>query len=90
LRYDLRVKADDVASTIIPGALTAGQAGSGKNQTLPSQENQGARPGEVSAGAGALPGKKDEAGVAVPPDVRGQSCLIECMYPSWQTGRNFP
>lgn len=48
------------SSTTVPGV------------SLPSQENQGARPGEVTGGVGALPGRLGEAGVAVPPEVRGR------------------
>ena len=49
-----------------------------QEQTLPSQENQGMRPGEVSMGVGALPGKSTEAGVAVLPDERGTLILLLC------------
>jgi len=41
-------------------------------QSLPSQENQGLRPGEVSMGVGALPGKSTEAGVADLRDEKGE------------------
>lgn len=41
-------------------------------QSLPSQENQGMPPGEVSMGVGALPGKSTEAGVADLWDEKGE------------------
>lgn len=34
--------------------------------------NQNLLPGEVSAGVGDLPGPPTEAGVAIPPDVKGE------------------
>lgn len=47
------------------------------------QPNQSLFPGEVSGGAGDLPGSSSEAAVAVPPDVKGESASrVISMYQS--------
>jgi hypothetical protein len=43
--------------------------------SLPSEEHAGALPGEHSSGAGALPGKNTESGVAVLPDEKSEQSL---------------
>jgi hypothetical protein len=60
----------DVSSGSAPSF--SGATASGKT-SLPSQEQNGAQPGEETAGAGALPGKLSESGVAVLPEEKGRS-----------------
>jgi hypothetical protein len=52
------------AHKVISGPVTSATS-------YPSDEVVGAKPGDHSGGVGALPGTINEAGVAIPPDVRG-------------------
>ena len=59
----------EVSKALDEEIYTAAGTGKSVEHSLPSQENQGIRPGEVSM----LPGSSSEAGVAVLPIEKGES-----------------
>ncbi|KAI0056220.1 hypothetical protein BV25DRAFT_1640645 [Artomyces pyxidatus] len=75
--------AGQTAKAYLPATVTGYLSGTQKT-SLPSTETQGIQPGEHQDGVGALPGTRDEAGVAKLPEEQSSQTSTERPGLHWQ------